>query len=96
MQAGPFGAIVWVVVIVVIAVSFRRQRRRGRIGAARVGPIYGMLNEDRRPSKSLWRRRPPRATRNIATQPSCSQAEAAHAVVTRMRLTHAGLDSRVL
>jgi len=48
MQAGPFGAIVWVVVIAVIAVSFRRQRRRGRIGAAGVGSIYGMLNEDRR------------------------------------------------
>jgi hypothetical protein len=49
MQGGPFGAIVWLVVIIVIAVLFRRQRRRrGRIGAASVGAVYDMLNEDKR------------------------------------------------
>jgi len=49
MQGGPIGAIVWVVVIVVVVILFRRQRqRRGRIGAAAVGTIYDMLNEDKR------------------------------------------------
>jgi hypothetical protein len=48
-STGPYGAIVWLVVIVVIAVLFYRQRRtRKRIGATAAGTIYDMLNEDKR------------------------------------------------
>ena len=49
METGPFGAILWVVTIVVVAILFTRQRRRrGRIGAAAAGSVYDMLNEDKR------------------------------------------------
>jgi hypothetical protein len=49
MQGGPFGAIIWVVAIVVVAILFWRQRRRrGRIGAGAAGAVYDMLNDDKR------------------------------------------------
>jgi hypothetical protein len=49
MQAGPVGALIWVITIVVVAVLFWRQRRRrGRIGAGTAGVVYDMLNEDKR------------------------------------------------
>jgi hypothetical protein len=49
MQAGPFGAIIWVITIVVVAILFwRHRRRRGRMGAGAAGVVYGMLNEDKR------------------------------------------------
>jgi hypothetical protein len=49
METGAFGAILWVVTIVVVAILFTRQRRRrGRIGAAAAGSVYDWLNEDKR------------------------------------------------
>jgi hypothetical protein len=49
MQGGPYGAIIWVVAIVVVAILFVRQRRRrGRIGAGGAGTVYDWLNEDKR------------------------------------------------
>ena len=49
MQGGPFGAIIWVVTIVLVAILFVRQRRRrGRIGAGAAGSVYDWLNEDKR------------------------------------------------
>ena len=45
------GGTVWLVaaVLVVFIVSMRtRQRRRGGLGSAAVGSVYGMLNEDKR------------------------------------------------
>ena len=49
METGPFGVILWVVTIVVVAILFTRQRRRrGRIGAAAAGSVYDWLNEDKR------------------------------------------------
>ena len=49
MQGGPYGAIIWVVAIVVVAILFVRQRRRrGRVGAAGAGTVYDWLNEDKR------------------------------------------------
>ena len=48
MQGGPFGAIIWVVTIVVVAILFaRHRRRRGRIGAGAAGSVYDWLNEDK-------------------------------------------------
>ncbi len=56
MQGGPFGALVWVAVIVVVAILFARTRRRrgGRrsggshVGPAAAGTIYDWLNEEKR------------------------------------------------
>jgi hypothetical protein len=51
MQGGPYGAIVWVVALVVVAILFYRNRRRGhrsRAGPGTAGAMYGMLNEDKR------------------------------------------------
>ena len=49
MQGGPFGALVWVVVIVIVGILFARQRRhRRRIGSGAVGSVYDWLNEDKR------------------------------------------------
>ena len=48
MQGGPYGAIVWVIVLVVVAVLVYRKRRQGRLGAGAAGTVYDMLNEDRR------------------------------------------------
>jgi hypothetical protein len=49
MQGGPFGAVIWVVVILFVAVLFTRQRRRRRrIGAGGAGTVYDWLNEDKR------------------------------------------------
>jgi hypothetical protein len=48
MQEGSYGAIVWVVAIVVVTVLFVRQRRRrGRIGVGAAGSVYDWLNEDK-------------------------------------------------
>ena len=44
-------AAVWLVVIVLLIVAVgktRGQRRRGGIGTAAAGSIYGLLNEDKR------------------------------------------------
>jgi hypothetical protein len=44
------GAVVWLVaavLVVVIAVKGAKQRRRGGVGSAAVGAVYGMLNEDK-------------------------------------------------
>ncbi len=49
MEEGPFGALVWIVVLVVITALFARQRRRRRhVGSAAAGAIYDLLNEDKR------------------------------------------------
>ena len=48
MQGGPYGAIVWVIVFVAVAILFFRKRRQGRLGAGAAGAVYDMLNEDRR------------------------------------------------
>ena len=49
MQGGPYGAVVWVLAIVVIAILFARQRRRRRrVSAGTVGTVYDWLNEDKR------------------------------------------------
>ncbi len=49
MQGGLYGAIIWVVAIVVVAMLFVRQRRRrGRVGAGGAGTVYDWLNEDKR------------------------------------------------
>ena len=44
-------AIIWLVAaILVVAIAWKRrkQARRGGLGSAAVGSIYGMLNEDKR------------------------------------------------
>lgn len=49
MQGGPFGAIIWVVAILVVTILLVRQRRRrGRIGVGAAGSMYAWLNEDKR------------------------------------------------
>jgi len=49
MDTGPFGAIIWIVAFVVVAILFIRQRRRrGRMGAGAAGSVYDWLNEDKR------------------------------------------------
>jgi hypothetical protein len=49
MQGGPYGAAVWVLAIVVIAILFvGRRRRRRRIGTAAAGTVYDWLNQDKR------------------------------------------------
>jgi hypothetical protein len=52
MDGGPFGAIVWVVVLVVFALLVLRRkrgaRRYRRAGPGTAGAVYGLLNEDRR------------------------------------------------
>jgi hypothetical protein len=49
MEGGSIGALIWVAVIVLVAVLFTRQRRRGRrIGAGGAGTVYDWLNEDKR------------------------------------------------
>jgi len=48
MQGGSYGAIVWVIVFVAVAILFFRKRRQGRLGAGAAGAVYDMLNEDRR------------------------------------------------
>jgi hypothetical protein len=45
------GALIWLVAIVLLIVAFRRtraQRRRGGVGSAAAGAVYGWLNEDKR------------------------------------------------
>jgi hypothetical protein len=44
-------AVIWLVAIVLLLVAGRRtraQRRRGGVGSAAAGAIYGWLNEDKR------------------------------------------------
>jgi hypothetical protein len=44
-------AAVWLVAIVLLGVAYwrsRRQRRRGGVGAAAAGAVYGWLNQDKR------------------------------------------------
>lgn len=44
-------AAIWLIAVVLLLVASRRvrgRRRRGRIGAASAGAIYGWLNEDTR------------------------------------------------
>jgi hypothetical protein len=49
MADSPLAAIVWLVVIVLVAMLFwRRPRHRGRIGPGASGAVYDLLNEDRR------------------------------------------------
>ena len=49
MSAATVNALVWLVAIVVLIVAFSRPRRRGgRVGAAAIGSVYHMLNEDKR------------------------------------------------
>jgi hypothetical protein len=49
MSPGPFEAIVWAAVLLVVAVLFVRQRRRRRrVGSAGAGVVYDLLNEDKR------------------------------------------------
>jgi hypothetical protein len=50
MEADPFSAALWVAAIVIVGIlflRFRRQRRRHRIGAAAVGTVYNWLNEEK-------------------------------------------------
>jgi len=45
------GALIWLVAIVLLIVAFRStraQRRRGGVGSAAAGAVYGWLNEDKR------------------------------------------------
>ena len=49
MDTGPFGAVIWIVALVVVAILFfRHRRRRGRIGAGAAGSVYDWLNQDKR------------------------------------------------
>jgi MYXO-CTERM domain-containing protein len=49
MQNDPWGAIVWVAAVVVVAALFVRQRRRRtRVGSGGAGTVYDWLNEDKR------------------------------------------------
>jgi hypothetical protein len=46
---GSFGAIIWVVAIVVVIVLFTRKRRRPlRPGPAAAGTVYDWLNQEKR------------------------------------------------
>ena len=51
MNSSVVGALVWLAAIVLLCVAVfrtRRQRRRGRVGSAAAGAVYGWLNEDKR------------------------------------------------
>jgi hypothetical protein len=49
MEGGPFGAIIWLVVIATVVVLFARSRhRRGRVGPGVAGSAYDLLSQDRR------------------------------------------------
>jgi len=49
MEGGLFNAIIWLVVIAVVAILFARaRRRRGRVGAGAAGSVYDLLNQDKR------------------------------------------------
>ena len=49
MSQAAIGAVVWLVLIAAVIALFRRQRRRkGHIGAAAIGTVYDLLNEDKR------------------------------------------------
>jgi len=44
-------AAIWLVAIVLLAVAYRRtrgQRRRGGVGSAAAGAVYGWMNQDKR------------------------------------------------
>jgi hypothetical protein len=44
-------AIIWLVTVVLLGLAYRRtraQRRRGGVGSAAAGSVYGWLNEDKR------------------------------------------------
>jgi hypothetical protein len=54
MDTGPFGAIIWVVLLLVVGFMFVRQRRRRRrVGAGAAGSVYDLLNEDKRRSVEI-------------------------------------------
>ncbi len=49
MEGGPFGAIIWLVMIAVVAMLFAvSRRRRGRVGPGAAGSVYDLLNQDKR------------------------------------------------
>ncbi len=49
MNQPLMGAVVWVILLVAVFGVFRRaRRRRGHVGPAAIGTVYGMLNEDKR------------------------------------------------
>lgn len=49
MDTGPFGALIWGITVLVVAVLFIRQRRRRRhVGSAAAGTVYDWLNEEKR------------------------------------------------
>jgi hypothetical protein len=49
MNQSVMGAVVWLILLASVFGVFRRaRRRRGHVGPAAIGTVYGMLNEDKR------------------------------------------------
>jgi hypothetical protein len=53
VDASIYGAVIWTVAIVLLVIAVRRKtrargRRTGSVGPGAIGPIYEMLNEDKR------------------------------------------------